>query len=128
MGLRWWNVGVLVSLFALWMATGTQREKPVIAEGHDPSVRMAEDKVACGPSDPDKVRELAQSYLDAHAPGLAMHAILTAEPAVQNDIAVQHVYARALVEQGRAADALAVEQKVVDRCANAGCPNWLHAS
>jgi hypothetical protein len=44
----------------------------------------------------------------------------SAPAAVRADVRVRHVYARALVEQGRDDDALAVERSVVARCAQAG--------
>jgi hypothetical protein len=46
---------------------------------------------------------------------------------------VEHLYARALLDQGRSADALAAEKRVLERCADPylivpACSTWLIAS
>ena len=133
--LKVWNGVVLAAVAALWLASGTQREKPVLAqdEGHNQAVRALEAKVASSPTDPTEVRELAQAYLDAASPGLALSVIEGAPPAVRREPLVDHLYARALINQGRAVDALAAEKRVLNHCAAAmdgtiPCDMWLLAS
>ncbi len=125
-----WNFAVLGAVAALWVATGTQREKPVVSEAHAGRVRAAEDDVASAPHDPQRLTALAQSYLDARAPGMAVQVIESAPPDVRGEPNVLHVYARALIDQGHAAEALQVERKVLDLCAapDAKCSSYLIAS
>ena len=127
MGLRALNTVLLVAAFALLLASGTQREKPVLAEGHEDAVRTLETSYAMK-HDPTSLRELAQGYLDAAAPGLAVSVIETASPDIRHDVKVQHTYARALLDSGRASDALATEQGVLKSCDEKGCDAWLLAS
>jgi hypothetical protein len=133
MGLRVWSVAVLVAAGGLWLASGTQKEKPVLSDSRADAVRTLEGDVASQPNDAPHVRQLAQAYLDARSPGLAVSVVETSPEAVRGDVKVQHVYARALVEQGRNQDALAAEQRVLTQCAaNAEtaspCDSWLLAS
>jgi len=114
MGMKAWNFAVLGAVAALWVATGTQREKPVVSEVHAGRVRAAEDSVASAPHDPQRLTALAQSYLDARAPGMAVQVIESAPADVRGEPSVLHVYARALIDQGHAAEALQVERKVLD--------------
>ena len=67
------------------------------------------------------------------ASGLAVSLIEESPAAVRSDARVEHVYARALVDQGRNQDALAAEQRVLTACAPTsfvpgGCDAWLVAS
>jgi hypothetical protein len=85
--------------------------------------------------DPKKLQELAQAYLDTSQPGLAIGVIDSAPPEIRHKPQVDHVYARALLDQGRASDALVVERRVLDTCAANGesdspdkCDPWLLAS
>ena len=73
---------------------------------------------------------LAQAYMDAHAPGLALAVIERAPEEVRVRAKVEHVYARALLEEGHAQEALAVEQKVLRTCTMGEgiCDAWLIAS
>ncbi len=128
MGLRAWNVGVLLSALGLLLASGTQREKSVLAAEHADSVRGLEAKVAAQPTDAVSLRQLSQRYVDLRAPGMALRAIEDADAHARTDATVQHVYARALLDEGRAAEALAVERRVLESCAEAGCETWLIAS
>ncbi len=127
MGLRALNTVLLVAAFALLLASGTQREKPVLAEGHEDAVRALEASYAAK-HDATSLRELAQGYLDAAAPGLAVSVIETSPPMIRNDVRVQHTYARALIDSGRASDALATEEGVLKTCDEKGCDAWLLAS
>jgi len=127
MGLRALNTVLLVAAFALLLASGTQREKPVLADGHEDAVRTLEASYAAK-KDAASLRELAQGYLDAAAPGLAVSVIETAPPIVRKDVKVQHTLARALIDSGRASDALVTEEGVLQTCTIQGCDAWLLAS
>ena len=76
MGLRtWsgtWNAALLVAVGSLWLASGTQHEKAVLAGVESGTVRALEVQVAMAPGDALRRRDLAQAYLDVHAPGLAV--------------------------------------------------------
>jgi hypothetical protein len=96
--------------------SGTQRERPVLAATASESLRALEAEVAAHPADVDPTRALAQAYLDARQPGLAVVLVEGARPAVHDDVRVQHVYARALVDEGRNEEALSVEKRVVASC------------
>ncbi len=130
MGLKAWNAGVIVAVAVLWFASGTQREKPVVSALHTERVRAAEDRAIQAPGDAARQNDLAQAYLDARAPGMAIQSIEAALPAVRSEPIVQHTYARALLDQGRSQDALVIERRVLDRCADPAtrCSTWLIAS
>ena len=133
MGLKGWNVAILVAIGAIWFAGSTQREKRVVGDAHTARVAQFEDKAAASPADATRVRELAQSYLDARAPGMAMLAIERAPESVRAQPTVEHLYARALLDMGRSADALAAERRVLAYCADpaleaAACSAYLIAS
>ena len=134
MSVKGWNVAVLVAIGAVWFCGTTQREKPIVSDtthtGHMGEVEM---KAAAAPTDPVALRELGQAYLDAHQPGMAIGAIEHAAPAVRGEATVEHLYARALLEQGRSADALAAEKRVLAKCADSSlevpaCSTYLLAS
>jgi hypothetical protein len=131
---RWVNGLVLAAAGALWMASGTEREHAVLSpvgEASNPSaVAGLEAEVATAPNDDAKLRTLAQAYLDARAPGLALAVMERAPEDVRTRAKVEHLYARALIEEGRAQDALSVERTVLARCTMADgiCDTWLIAS
>lgn len=127
MGLRALNTVLLALAFCLLVASGTQRERSVLAEGHEESVHRLE--VAwLAHHDANSLRDLAQGYLDAGAPGLALAAIDGATTDVKRDVRVQHTYARALLDAGRASDALVAEEGVLKACETETCDTWLIAS
>ena len=133
MGVKGWNVAVLVAIGAVWFCGPTQREKPVTTATHTGPVATLEMKVAVTPTDPVALRELAQAYLDARQPGMAVGLIERALPPVRTEPSVEHLYARALLDQGRSADALAAERRVLASCADPAidaptCTTWLIAS
>ena len=133
MGLKGWNIAVLVAIGAIWLGGSTQREKPVVGDAHSSRVAGREEAAAQSPNDPAKVRELGQAYLDARQPGMALATIERAPLSVRTDPTVEHLYARALLEQGRSADALAAEKRVLERCDDPAlvvpaCSTWLIAS
>lgn len=122
MGVRSWNIALLVGIGSVWFAGSTQHEKRIVSDMHTERVAMLEDRTAQTPEDAAKVRELVQAYLDAHTPGMAIASIERAPQVVRRAPSVEHLYARALLEQGRAADALAAERRVLTRCAE-GAPD-----
>jgi len=126
-------MALLTAIGALWLACGIQREKPVLAgtavgASESAALHALESEVATHPNDAARRRALVQSYLDAHAPGLALSAVEAAPGDVRRDRAVEHVYARALLEQGRSADALTVERQVLAACALEAAPSAMCAS
>lgn len=135
MNVKGWNCAVLVAIGALWFCGTTEREKPVVrdstASGRD-KVSALEMSVAARPADVGQLRDLAQAYLDIEQPGLAIGAIEHAATAVRADPLVEHVYARALLDEGRSIDALAAERRVLSKCVDASgevsCSSWLFAS
>jgi len=127
MGLRALNTVLLVAAFGLLLASGTQREKPVLAEGHEEAVKTLEASYAAK-KDATSLRELAQGYLDAAAPGLAMSVIETAPAPLRKDVFVRHVLARAQIDSGHASDALITEEGVLQTCEVQHCDTWLIAS
>jgi hypothetical protein len=134
MGLKGWNVAVLLAIGAIWFAGSTQREKRVVGDAQTgDKMAVLENQVAAQPTDAAKLRELAQSYLDARQPGMALATIERAPVAIRQDPTVEHIYARALLDQGRSADALAAERRVLARCADPSvnaptCSTFLIAS
>src|SRR5580704_4375806 len=98
MGLRGCGVAVLMAAAGLWAMSGTQREKPVLAETAPDAVRVLEFNAAAQPDSVDATRALAQAYLDARQPGLAIVLVEGSKTTVHDDVRIQHVYARALVD------------------------------
>ena len=114
MGLKGWNVAGLIAIGSVWFCGTTQREKPVVGDAsHHGRIGPLETKVAASPRDPAALRELAQAYLDVRQPGMAVGTIERAPSEVREEPTVEHLYARALLDQGRSADALAAEKRVL---------------
>jgi len=133
MGVKGWNVAVLVAIGAIWFCGTTQREKPVTGDANTTKLSTLETTAAKGPTDPVALRELAQGYLDSNQPGMAVGVIERAPEALRHEPSVDHTYARALLEQGRSNDALAAEKRVLAVCADPSlqvpaCSTWLIAS
>lgn len=128
MDLRTRCVVVLSALGTLWLASGTQREHKVLSDVKTGRVAGLEVAYAESDHDPKKLQELAQAYLDTSQPGLALGVIDAAPADIRHLATVDHVYARALLDQGRASDALVVERRVLDSCATTACDPWLLAS
>jgi len=121
---------LLSALGTLWLASGTQREHRVVYDPRQTHLQALEIAYAESDHDPLKLRDLAQGYLDSASPGLAIGVIEAAPQPVKDKPQIQHVYARALLDQGRANDALTMEKKVLDQCASqeTTCDAWLVAS
>jgi hypothetical protein len=123
--------GVVFAAAILTMGSLPGREKAVFAAGEPrPLVERLEAEVAAHPGDIQSRTALAHAYLDGGSPGLALRTLAEA-PGPQRDApAVQHMEARVLIEQGKAADALALEKKVLATCGDgsttvAGCDSYL---
>jgi hypothetical protein len=109
----------------LWLMSGPEREKAVLATVEPEAIQTLERGAASRADDPEAIRLLAQAYLDVRQPGLAVTLVEQSRPRVREDARVQHVYARALIDQGRSEDALAAEGCVLAACrplAEAGTP------
>jgi hypothetical protein len=135
MGLRTYGAAVLAVVAALLLMAGPQREKALLATRALEPIRALEAKAASGPGDAEAARALAQAYVDARQPGLAVALVGVAPLAVREDLRVRHVYARALMDQGRSEEALAAEAGVLAACrplvegrSIAGCDALLLAS
>jgi hypothetical protein len=116
MGLRAYGITVFAATAALWVMSGTQHEKSVLAATQPDAVRVLEAEAAAHPRDPLAYRALAQAYLDARQPGLAIVLAASADPSVRDDVRVEHVVARALVDAGRNDEALSLEKRVLAAC------------
>lgn len=124
-----WNAWVLAAVFGLWLSSGTQRERPLVAEQAQGVVSSLEARVMASPADENARRDLAQAYLDTRVPGLAIHAIESAPEGVRHRAKVEHVYARALAEQGRSGDALRAERRALAACSEGeSCETWFLAA
>jgi hypothetical protein len=116
MGVRTFGAAVLAVVVAAWLTGAHQREKPLWAAFSSDAVRGLEGAVAAHPGDAGAVRRLAQAYLDAGQPGLAVGLVDRSSPGVRADVRVRHVFARALLDQGRSEQALAAERSVLAAC------------
>ena len=108
-------VAVVLGAAALWVLSGTERSAAVLTSATE-SVRSLEAEVSSHPDRPETTRRLAQAYLDARQPGLALVLLDAAPVAVRQDVRAQHLLARALLDQGRGDQALDVENGVVATC------------
>jgi hypothetical protein len=109
---------LLAATGILWSLGGTQHERPVLARSATETVRSLEAEAELHPADPTATTRLAQAYLDARQPGVAIVLLESAPPHVKENPRVEHAYARALVDAGRSEEALAVERRVVDACSS----------
>jgi hypothetical protein len=129
------NAVLLVGVGTLLLASGTQHERPVLSEGQGKAVGALEDEYSHH-KDAASLAKLAQGYVDAEASGYAVSVIESAPVELQQTPVVQHSYARALLDSGRAQDALAAEHRTLDMCASYvesntqthACDTWLIAS
>jgi hypothetical protein len=134
----WTIVAGLVAGGALLASGGVEREHPLLGGPMVEVVRDREARAAARPGDPEADRALAQAYIDVEQPGLAV-ALLRDRAAAETDahgVTTRHLYARALLDEGRGEDALRVEEAVVRACSPlaegreppAGCDATLLAS
>jgi Anaphase-promoting complex, cyclosome, subunit 3 len=116
MGLRTFGIAVVAALGVLWATSGTQRERALLTGATPDHVRAFEANAAAHPEDAEATRALAQAYLDAAQPGLAVGVLERAPATTRSEPRTRHLYARALLDQGRNDDALAAETTVVASC------------
>lgn len=136
MGLRTYGAAVLSAVAALWLLAGPQADRPLWPGMSSGSVGELEALAAANARDPDAVRTLAQAYLDAQQPGLAVVLVERSPREVRKDVRVRHAYARALLDEGRSDEALAAEKSVLAACgplaeghpASEGCDPVIFAS
>jgi hypothetical protein len=116
--MRLWIYGAagLLGVSVLWIMSGTQRERPLLGSGVLEPLGPLEADATSRPNDAEPTRRLAQAYLDARQPGLAVVLLDAARSTVRADVRVQHIRARALLDQGRNDEALTVERRVVRAC------------
>jgi hypothetical protein len=127
--------GVVFGAAILAMGSLPGRERPVVTTAGE-HVEQLESRVAAQPTDVASRNELARAYLDAESPGLAWSTLADSPAAQRSEPAVQHMEARVLIEQGKAKEALALEEKVLATCggdpsspsAAPGCDFWLIVS
>jgi hypothetical protein len=116
-----WLLGVLAITAALWTLGTTQHERRFIGHDADRSrIAALEHASAIAPSTPAALLALADGYLDARQPGMAVAAIERAARALRATPEVEHAYARALFADGRGTDALRAERRVVVACRERG--------
>ena len=116
MAIRAYAAAVLIAAAIVWAMSGASREHPLLEATAPGPVRALEAGVATHPRDADRTRSLAQAYLDARQPGLAIVLVKGAPAIVRSEVRVEHVYARALIDQGRNDEALVAEKRVVRDC------------
>jgi hypothetical protein len=116
MGVRTFGAAVLSVVAAAWLTGAPQREKPLWAAASSDAVRDLESVAAARRGDASAVLALAQAYVQAREPGLAVALVEGSVPAVRDDVRVRHAFARALLDEGRSEDALGVERAVLSAC------------
>jgi hypothetical protein len=116
MKLSLFGLAVLLGVSVLWVMTGTQREKPLFGARGSAALAALEANAAAHPDDPGPTLALAQAYLDARQPGLAIVLVQSGSAAVRADLRVQHVGARAFLDEGQNDAALAAERSVLAGC------------
>lgn len=134
MGVRGFNVGVLGAIAALLLFGTTHREERLVdSDAHTDHIVALEARAAASPEDGALLADLARGYLDIRQPGMAVGAIERASPAVRALPMIEHLYGRALLQQGRSGAALEAERRVLATCAassseTASCAPWLVAA
>ncbi len=117
----------LVVAGGLYMASERESEKPVVTQTRASAMEELEKRAQ---KEPEAAAELMKKYVEAHTPGMAERLYKSAAENIQNDLEVRHAFARAVAEQGRAREALAVQQDVLARCEknppdSPACATWL---
>lgn len=115
------NAVLLGVLLVSWGAFSLT-EPAAALDPRDPStdaLASLEDRVATDPGDLAAARDLADAYLSAQQPALAVSVLGNATPEVREDPAVLHRLARAYEETGRMDDAVATAELALARCGRA---------
>lgn len=119
---------MLVGVFGLWISSGVHREAPLVGhKGLTDDVASLEAEVALDPDNAEKLAELCGAYLERESPGFALAAIHRAPDSVRNDPMINHLWARALLYEGKASDALSKQRLVLAHCSESACSPWLLA-
>jgi Tetratricopeptide repeat len=131
--------GVIFAAAIMTLGVSPGRERPVVHSA-SPAIERLETALASHPDDSAARVELARAYLDAESPGLAYRTLQEAPATERDNLTLQHMEARVLIEQGKAKDALAIERHVISQCSDGvpapvasnglstGCDVWLLAS
>ncbi len=128
-----WLGGFFALTAAAWGLGITEHERPLIERSAERNrlVRL-EHASAEARASRATLLELAEGYLDARQPGMAIATIERASPELRTVAEVEHLYARALVAAGRATEALMAERRALSACARApgtdACSASLQAS
>jgi hypothetical protein len=123
-------LGLLAIVGLVWVASGTQRARPVLDAGQDGKIRALEAEASKQPADGKAVRALAQGYLDARLPGMAFGVLDHAPPSVKVQPESLHLLAGVLLEQGKVHAALDAEtafQKSCEATQDPACTPFLEA-
>jgi hypothetical protein len=120
------SIATLAALAFLLMSGGVEHERALIPPS-EAALKSLETRAADLTS-AQAVFELARGYLSMGHPGMAISAIEGATPPVREVPAVRDVYARALVAQGRAGDALKIDRAHIRYCHSYSCESWLVTS
>jgi hypothetical protein len=130
--LRLWSVVAIALAAVLWLQSGSQKEKSLLAAERVGGVRNLEALYAKDPQDGHTIRLLAEAYLDADQSGYAEALLARAPKSVLAAPSTRHLFARVLVAQGKASEAIAQEDFVLELCPASGatgsCPPELRSS
>ncbi len=120
---------MFVGIVGWWVSSGVHRQAPLVGSlGHSDEVASLEAEVAIEPENIDKLSRLCRSYLERNAPGFALAAIHRAPSKVRQSPTITHLWARALLREGKASEALAKQRSVLLHCQSNACSSWLFAS
>lgn len=132
---RIWFGFLIVVVVGAALFIGVRRERRVVPEVRSQALLPLEDAVMRNPSDVTAVVLLADAYVDAGKPGLAVHLIERSPESVRMSPRADHSYSRALIGQGRNAEALDATSRVLSACQralairdDATCDTSLYAS
>jgi len=109
----------------LWLVSQREAEKPVVTQTRAAAMEDLEKRAQ---RDPRAASELMKQYVEARTPGMAERLYKSSPGEVQNDLEVRHAFARAVAEQGRAREALAVQEEILTQCEatrSPACVSWL---
>ena len=120
---------VVAGVIGVWMLSGFNCEARLVgAQSLGDDVAAAEVVVARDRNDAEALRHLATSYLDRKSPGFALAAIQRAPEQVRQLPSVLHLWARALMYEGNASQALYKERQLAATCRQSQCGAALLAS
>ena len=118
-----------MGVLGLCMLAGANREAPLV--GHQKlgdNVPGLENAVARQPDNTQALIDLTEHYIERGAPGMALAALERAPETVRHDPRVAHLWAVALLHEGRASQALEQERLAIAGCTQRRCAPWVLAS